>query len=197
MPIVNNQVEKRKQGIFAHTCGGLHFVQAVARWVLTGGGDAERARLRRQLDLVLFRWDAERRIYARMIAAEPRYRVLLLVQALLALEADSRDPRQIDEAFRLLHSIKGSSALLGLDRITALTHHLESHFVQIRSGRRTLDAATMSATRWSTSVPVTKSSPARLPTLLRLRAFISWGPRWFSPTSIPAHTPSTPRPWRP
>jgi two-component system chemotaxis sensor kinase CheA len=81
--------------------------------------------------------------YLRLYLDETEEQLDALVQALLALEADSRDPRQIDEAFRLLHSIKGSSALLGLDRITALTHHLESHFVQIRSGRRTLDAATM------------------------------------------------------
>lgn len=66
-----------------------------------------------------------------------------LVQTLLALEADPSSARQLNEAFRLIHSIKGSSALLGLDRITTLTHHLESHFERLRSGRRTLDAETM------------------------------------------------------
>jgi two-component system chemotaxis sensor kinase CheA len=66
-----------------------------------------------------------------------------LVEALLALEASPSDARQLDEAFRLLHSIKGSSALMGFDRITALTHHLESHFVRLRTGGRTLDARTM------------------------------------------------------
>jgi len=81
--------------------------------------------------------------YLRLYVDETEEQLDALVQALLELEADPADSRQIDEAFRLLHSIKGSSALLGLDRITALTHHLESHFVQIRSGRRTLDAETM------------------------------------------------------
>jgi two-component system chemotaxis sensor kinase CheA len=66
-----------------------------------------------------------------------------LVQTLLALEADPSSARHLNEAFRLIHSIKGSSALLGLDRITTLTHHLESHFERLRSGRRTLDAETM------------------------------------------------------
>lgn len=66
-----------------------------------------------------------------------------LVETLLALESSPTEARHLDEAFRLLHSIKGSSALLGLDRITTLTHHLESHFVRLRSGKRTLDAATM------------------------------------------------------
>ena len=81
--------------------------------------------------------------YLRLYLDETEEQLDALVQSLLELEADPADSRQIDEAFRLLHSIKGSSALLGLDRITALTHHVESHFVQIRSGRRTLDAETM------------------------------------------------------
>lgn len=66
-----------------------------------------------------------------------------LVEALLALESSPTEFRHLDEAFRLLHSIKGSSALLGLDRITSLTHHLESHFAQLRSGKRVLDTATV------------------------------------------------------
>ncbi|MFM8707819.1 MAG: chemotaxis protein CheA [Planctomycetia bacterium] len=66
-----------------------------------------------------------------------------LVETLLALESCPTEARHLDEAFRLLHSIKGSSALLGLDRITTLTHHLESHFVRLRSGKRTLDGATV------------------------------------------------------
>ena len=66
-----------------------------------------------------------------------------LVETLLSLESSPSEARHLDEAFRLLHSIKGSSALLGLDRITTLTHHLESHFVRVRSGKRTLDAATV------------------------------------------------------
>jgi len=61
------------------------------------------------------------------------------VQALLVLEADPADARRLAEAFRLIHSIKGSAALLGFDRITALAHHLESHFERLRSGSLLLD----------------------------------------------------------
>ncbi len=81
--------------------------------------------------------------YLRLYLDETGEQLDGLVQTLLALEANPSDGRQLDEAFRLLHSIKGSSALLGLDRITSLAHHLESHFVRLRSGKRTLDAATM------------------------------------------------------
>jgi two-component system chemotaxis sensor kinase CheA len=81
--------------------------------------------------------------YLRLYLDETGEQLDGLVETLLALESDPSNAPLLDEAFRLLHSIKGSSALLGLDRITALTHHLESHFVQLRSGRRPLDAETM------------------------------------------------------
>lgn len=81
--------------------------------------------------------------YLRLYLDETGEQLDGLVETLLALESDPSHAPLLDEAFRLLHSIKGSSALLGLDRITALTHHLESHFVQVRSGRRPLDAETM------------------------------------------------------
>ena len=81
--------------------------------------------------------------YLRLYLDETGEQLDGLVQTLLVLEADPSDARQLDEAFRLIHSIKGSSALLGLDRITTLTHHLESHFERLRSGKRKLDTATM------------------------------------------------------
>jgi len=68
-----------------------------------------------------------------------------LVQLLLALESEPRDARRIAEAFRLIHSIKGSAAMLGLDRITSLAHHLESHFERLRSGSLLLDRPTIEA----------------------------------------------------
>ena len=68
-----------------------------------------------------------------------------LVQLLLALESEPRDARRIAEAFRLIHSIKGSAAMLGLDRITGLAHHLESHFERLRSGSLLLDGPTIEA----------------------------------------------------
>jgi len=66
-----------------------------------------------------------------------------LVEMLLLLEAEPASTTGLNEAFRLIHSIKDSAGLLGFDRITALTHHLESHFERLRSGWRRLDAATM------------------------------------------------------
>lgn len=81
--------------------------------------------------------------YLRLYIEETEEQLDALVQTLLALEQTPLDTRQLNESFRLIHSIKGSSALLGLDRVTTLTHHLESHFERLRSGSRILDAATM------------------------------------------------------
>ena len=81
--------------------------------------------------------------YLRLYLDETGEHLDALVETLLALEADPTSTTGLNEAFRLIHSIKGSSALLGLDRITTLTHHLETHFERLRSGRRLLDTATM------------------------------------------------------
>lgn len=87
---------------------------------------------------------AEMAEYLRLYLDETGEQLDALVDTLLRLEADPADGAGLNEAFRLIHSIKGSSALLGLDRITTLTHHLESHFERLRSGRRVLDASVMS-----------------------------------------------------
>ncbi|MCE9553817.1 MAG: chemotaxis protein CheA [Planctomycetes bacterium] len=66
-----------------------------------------------------------------------------LVETLLVLEQEPTSGEHLNEAFRLIHSVKGSSAMMGFESITALTHHLENHFERLRSGIRTLDVETM------------------------------------------------------
>lgn len=58
-----------------------------------------------------------------------------LETTLLELEQRPQDPELIAQAFRALHTIKGSSAMAGFERITSLTHEVESVFVEIRQGR--------------------------------------------------------------
>ncbi len=67
-----------------------------------------------------------------------------LVETMLALEQDSTKREDLNEAFRLIHSIKGSAGMMGFDSITALTHHLENRFERFRSGTEQLDERTMS-----------------------------------------------------
>ncbi|MHC4991177.1 MAG: Hpt domain-containing protein, partial [Planctomycetota bacterium] len=66
-----------------------------------------------------------------------------LTETLLVLEREPDDTEHLNEAFRLIHSIKGSAGMMGLDSITALTHHLESRFERFRSGVEKLDQPTM------------------------------------------------------
>ncbi len=81
--------------------------------------------------------------YLRLYLDETDEQLDGLVETFLQLETDPANAQGLNEAFRLIHSIKGSSALLGLDRITSLTHHLETHFERLRSGRQQLDTATI------------------------------------------------------
>jgi len=68
-----------------------------------------------------------------------------LVEALLRLEsAPTDDTVALNEAFRLLHSLKGSSGMMGYEGISELAHQLENRFEQFRSGEAQLDRDTMS-----------------------------------------------------
>lgn len=69
-----------------------------------------------------------------------------LVETMLALEEDPNDEASLQTAFRLLHSMKGASGMMGLDQITVLTHHLETRFERLRSGSLQLDRVTMNLT---------------------------------------------------
>ena len=59
--------------------------------------------------------------------------------ALLRLEKSPTDDGSLREAFRLIHTIKGASMVLGFVPVKDLTHHLEAYFEGLRSGHRTLD----------------------------------------------------------
>lgn len=69
-----------------------------------------------------------------------------LVETMLELEERPDDESSLATAFRLLHSMKGAAGMMGYDQITALTHHLETRFERLRSGRIELDRVTMNLT---------------------------------------------------
>jgi hypothetical protein len=76
------QVPKRKQGIYAHPCGGLHLFQAVASH---GRHPSVRkawgSRLDAQVDVLVYRLASESRQYdAALSSAPPQYRLPVLVQ---------------------------------------------------------------------------------------------------------------------
>ena len=77
------QVDKRKQGIYGHPCGGLHLVQAVLSWarfpaVRKRWGD----RPARQLAILFYRLESERRQYEAALQSAPQFQLQILVQQL-------------------------------------------------------------------------------------------------------------------
>ena len=71
---------------------------------------------------------------------------------LLALEGGSLDPEVVNSVFRAAHSIKGGAATFGFDKMTALTHVLETLLDEIRSGKRALAASAVDAMLGSVDV---------------------------------------------
>jgi len=72
--------------------------------------------------------------------------ITALNAALLRLEQDPTDAKALQEAFRMYHSIKGASVIMGFQSVNQLTHHLESLFDQLRSRKRVLDRTVLDLT---------------------------------------------------
>lgn len=78
-------------------------------------------------------------IYLQVFLDESDEDIESLVQALLRLEDDPHDSESLNEAFRLLHTYKGSAGLMGFQGISELAHELENRFEQFRLKKATLD----------------------------------------------------------
>ena len=59
--------------------------------------------------------------------------------SLIKLEKDKDDSALIDEIFRLAHSIKSSSALMGFDLLSDIAHNIEDLFGRIRNHELTIE----------------------------------------------------------
>jgi len=81
--------------------------------------------------------------YLQMFVDETSEQLDALVDVLLVLETNPSSHSDLNESFRLIHSIKGAAAMMGLDSITLLTHHLENYFERLRSGIQHLDRPMM------------------------------------------------------
>jgi two-component system, chemotaxis family, sensor kinase CheA len=81
--------------------------------------------------------------YLQMFVDETSEQLDALVDVLLVLESNPSSHNELNESFRLIHSIKGAAAMMGLDSITLLTHHLENYFERLRAGIQQLDRPMM------------------------------------------------------
>lgn len=57
-----------------------------------------------------------------------------LEEALMTLEESPGESEPIDQAFRALHTIKGSGSMFGFDRVSGFAHQVETVFDQVRDG---------------------------------------------------------------
>jgi two-component system chemotaxis sensor kinase CheA len=69
---------------------------------------------------------------------EAREILVELEATLLELGDRPADPELVGKAFRALHTIKGSGAMFGFDRLAAFTHNLENAFDEVRNGHLTV-----------------------------------------------------------
>ncbi len=73
-------------------------------------------------------------IHGEAFLDEARELLSTLEAGLLELERDPDDADLIGKVFRALHTIKGSGAMFGFDRIAAFTHDIETVFDLVRDG---------------------------------------------------------------
>ncbi len=73
--------------------------------------------------------------YQQAFQEEARELLSELELALLEMDENREDLDVVGRAFRALHTIKGSGAMFGFDAVAGFTHHLETAFDQLRSGR--------------------------------------------------------------
>ena len=61
-----------------------------------------------------------------------------LEQSLLVLEDNPNDKESVSSVFRIMHTLKGNSAMFGFDKIGEFTHHLENIYDLVRQGKKQL-----------------------------------------------------------
>ena len=71
---------------------------------------------------------------------EANEHLIALEEGLLNFDPSEPDQAIIDALFRSMHTIKGSSGMLGLNHLADFTHHLESLLEQVRGGHIALNA---------------------------------------------------------
>ncbi len=67
-------------------------------------------------------------------------------EIVLQLEQHGSDQDQVHSLFRLFHTLKGNSNMVGEEEINLLTHALESEYDQVRNGKRRLEDSLLQLT---------------------------------------------------
>jgi two-component system chemotaxis sensor kinase CheA len=81
--------------------------------------------------------------YVDLFVEEAQEHLQVLNQVLLELEKTGYNKEQMNEAYRTVHTIKGSSSVLGIDEIGDLAHVAEDLFDLLRENEETLDESVL------------------------------------------------------
>lgn len=80
--------------------------------------------------------------YLQVYIDESEEELEALVGSILELEIDPRRSESLQKSFRMLHSLKGSSGMMGFEMVAHLAHELEDRFERCRAGHFELDRKT-------------------------------------------------------
>ena len=69
-----------------------------------------------------------------------------LESSLLSLEDNPNDKSNIEQVFRVMHTLKGNSSMFGLSKIAEFVHDLETIYDKIRQGEMQLTREILNTT---------------------------------------------------
>ena len=81
--------------------------------------------------------------YKEVFISEAKENIQTLNNLLVHIEKKPDDINAVEEAFRLMHSIKGSASMVGLTEISEIAHEAESILSDIRDGKRKVTSEVM------------------------------------------------------
>lgn len=82
-------------------------------------------------------------LYIALFLEEAQEQIERMEQSLLKLENGSDDSDTINTIFRMAHSLKGASAMVGLNPMSKLAHNLENLLSEVRENRISISSHTM------------------------------------------------------
>ncbi|MGM0653037.1 MAG: chemotaxis protein CheW [Bacillota bacterium] len=74
--------------------------------------------------------------YAELFRAEAEEYMQVLNQCLLSLEKNPKDLHELQESFRVMHSLKGMAGTMGYQHVTNIAHGLENFMEDFKTGER-------------------------------------------------------------
>ncbi|MFY9114400.1 MAG: Hpt domain-containing protein, partial [Dethiobacteria bacterium] len=72
--------------------------------------------------------------YRELFLSEANEYLQILNDCLLKMEKDPENPENLQEMFRIIHSLKGMAGTMGYDLLTQVSHRLEFYLEKLKTG---------------------------------------------------------------